>query len=461
MTLVCWPYDPAFNDRTFAQALVDRTLARHPEILILAVHATPPGQQTNVIMGSNIGRLGKAADEDDLRVIEKGETNREVNDTGRRFEAEMPLNDASGRRIGALGVVLRYHAGDDKDALVAHAQSIRDEMAREIVSPASLAAEAAPGLAVLASGHTDLPGYEGDFDHFAIAAPEGRLFLAGEDGGALEVFDLNTGALIKSLPGYDAPHSFIYLPETHEVVVVANTGSRVLDARTLVQTRTLALADGADSLGYDAARRRAYVVTGGKDVGMKTSALVEVDPYTGKTYGHTDFDGDHTEALAVESGGSRIFINQTDKNLLDVVDKHSHAILSRWTVAEAKQNAPIAYDEATRRLFVVTRAPGKLLVVNADTGATVQAFDAPSRVDQVLWEPANRRIFVCGGDGRLAVFEQQDADHYLPLAPVATPPASKTCVWSAEQNRLYLAASPGESKSTGGLVWFDFAPRKR
>jgi len=40
----------------------------------------------------------------------------EVN--GRRFEAELPLNDSRGKRIGALGVVFNYRPGEDKEALV-------------------------------------------------------------------------------------------------------------------------------------------------------------------------------------------------------------------------------------------------------------------------------------------------------------------------------------------------------
>ena len=137
-----WPYDPHFADDTYAQKLVDETLAAHPEIKVLAIHATPPGSKANVILGSNIGRIGKTADEDDLRVIEKGATNKEVAENGKRFEAELPLNDARGKRIGALGVVLAYKAGDDKEALTAHAEQIRDEMARRIASPAALAATA-------------------------------------------------------------------------------------------------------------------------------------------------------------------------------------------------------------------------------------------------------------------------------------------------------------------------------
>ena len=137
-----WPYDAHVSDRTYAQALVDKTLAAHPEIEVLAIHATPPGSKTNMIMGSSIGRIGKPADEDDLRVIQKGETNKEIAENGKRFEAELPLNDAHGKRIGALGVVLAYKPGDDKEALVAHAVKIRDEMATHIASPAALAAKA-------------------------------------------------------------------------------------------------------------------------------------------------------------------------------------------------------------------------------------------------------------------------------------------------------------------------------
>jgi hypothetical protein len=133
-----WPYDPMFNDKTYAQALVDKTFAAHPELKVLAIHATPPGSKTNVILGSSIGRIGKKADEDDLRVIQKGAINKEIAENGKRFEAELPLNDAKGKRIGALGVVLAYKAGDDKEALVAQAIKIRDEMAAQIASPAAL-----------------------------------------------------------------------------------------------------------------------------------------------------------------------------------------------------------------------------------------------------------------------------------------------------------------------------------
>lgn len=133
-----YPYDPAFKSNTYAQALVDKMMRKHPELLVFAIHATPPGQKVNIIIGSNIGRIGKQADEDDLRVIEKGSTNREVAEAGNRFEAELPLNDAKGQRIGALGAVFAYKNGDDKAALEKQAIEIRDALARQIPDSAAL-----------------------------------------------------------------------------------------------------------------------------------------------------------------------------------------------------------------------------------------------------------------------------------------------------------------------------------
>jgi hypothetical protein len=133
-----YPFDPAFGPNTYAQRLTERTVAAHPDLLVMMIHATPPKGAHNVIIGSNIGRFGKQADEDDLRVIEKGSTNLEVGGDNDRFETELPLLDRTGKRIGALGLVFNYKADSDKEALHRHGLAIRDEVARAIPNNAAL-----------------------------------------------------------------------------------------------------------------------------------------------------------------------------------------------------------------------------------------------------------------------------------------------------------------------------------
>jgi hypothetical protein len=130
--------DPTYTKAApFAQKLVDEALANHPEVILIAIHAQPPGHK-NLIVASNFGRIGKIGDEDDLRCIRTGKSNLELNSTGKHFEDELILLDGSGKTIGALGVVFNYKPGDDKAALAKIADQVRDEMKAKLPSEAVL-----------------------------------------------------------------------------------------------------------------------------------------------------------------------------------------------------------------------------------------------------------------------------------------------------------------------------------
>jgi hypothetical protein len=133
-----YPYDPKYRADTYAQALVDATMRAHPDLRVLALHATPPGSKQNVIIASNIGRIGKKADEDDLAIINTEKTIVEINKTGALIEVALVARDAAGRKIGALGTVYPYKPGDDKAAREREAIQIRDELARQIPTNAAL-----------------------------------------------------------------------------------------------------------------------------------------------------------------------------------------------------------------------------------------------------------------------------------------------------------------------------------
>jgi len=134
--------DPTYTTAApFAQKLVDEALAKHPEILLIAIHAAPPGHK-NLIVASNFARIGKIGDEDDMRCIRTGKSNLEISEKGDHFEDELILQDASGKTIGALGVVFNYKAGDDKLALQKIAEQTRDEMKAKLPSAKKLFAPA-------------------------------------------------------------------------------------------------------------------------------------------------------------------------------------------------------------------------------------------------------------------------------------------------------------------------------
>ncbi len=124
--------------KIYAQELVDQVVARNPDLLVVVMHVTPPKSVENVIIASNIGRIGKPGDEDDMRVVNTGKPNLEVSHGGERYEVELVMRDVGGATIGALGLVWPYKAGQDKAAFEVKAERIRDALARRILHTANL-----------------------------------------------------------------------------------------------------------------------------------------------------------------------------------------------------------------------------------------------------------------------------------------------------------------------------------
>src|ERR1700682_2890307 len=329
-------------------------------------------------------------------------------------------------------------------------------------SVASFAAEDARRLA----GRAELPGYTGDFDHFEYDLKGNRLWLAAEDHGTLDVFDLKTLKKQRSVKKIVAtPHGILYVPEKNRLVVTDSGGdmlTRVIDASSYKVTGTIKLAaPGADAMGYDADRKRLYIVSGGRDAKMQETYLSVVDPVTLQRHGELKFETEKVEAMAIETKGDRLYINVTGKNYMAVVDKLTLRVLATWPIKEAEQNAPVAFDEPNKRLFVITRKPGKLIVLNAESGASVASFKAPERCDQVIWDAANRRIYALGGEGYIGVFQQTTADRYDELARVTSAVGAKTGILVPELKRLYVAVSPGEGKTGAAILSYDVLPTVR
>jgi DNA-binding beta-propeller fold protein YncE len=299
-----------------------------------------------------------------------------------------------------------------------------------------------------------LPGFSGDFDHFAMDEQGGRLFLAGEDHKTVEVFDLKTGRRLKSIAGFGTPHSIIYLPESDHILV-ADGDKGMLQ---ILRGSDYAVVDhvdglaGADSMRLDAPSQILYVVTGGKDVPMDYSFLAAIDLKTNKKVSQLRIESNHVEAFALESSSSRLFVNITDKHEVAVVDRKAMKEIIRWPIGSQADNSPMAYDEVHHRLLIVCRKPGTLLVMDSDTGKVVAQLPAVERSDDIAFDAEKGRIYVPGGEGFTSVFQQKSADQYELLGKVKTEPGAKTCLLVPSLARLFVAVSPGETKAPAKVL---------
>jgi DNA-binding beta-propeller fold protein YncE len=196
-----------------------------------------------------------------------------------------------------------------------------------------------------------------------------------------------------------------------------------------------------------------YVVSGGREAHTPYSLISVIDTNNAKKLRDIKIPTNHVEAIVLEKAGPRMFINMTGKNAVGVMDRNKTTLSATWPLpAGDKLNVAMAFDEANHRLFVVTRTPGKLIVLNSDDGKVIADLPAVGLVDDAAYDAQHKRIYLAG-DQYLDVFEQKDADHYALLGRIPGAFRAKTGILVSEWNRYYLAIPRHEGKEAEVRVY--------
>jgi DNA-binding beta-propeller fold protein YncE len=299
-----------------------------------------------------------------------------------------------------------------------------------------------------------LAGYMGAFDHFAYDPARRRFLLAAEDHGTVDVFDLETGSHLQTLPGFDNPHNIVVRSGAATILVVDSgpSKSQLLDAVTYRKLKSLPLEIGANASLYDAQRGRIYITTGGDRVKRQRSTLIAVDPDKGAVLKSVALPAIHLQPLALDAATNRIFVNLADKDMVAVVDRDSFRLLAQWPTGAAKRNSAIAFDGVKHRLFVVGE-PGALAVLNSDTGEITNTVSIPADADDLAFDEVAHRLYIPGGDGFLGVYDATDPDHVKEVARIATRKVARTGMLIPSEHKYLLAASEIDGNAAAVMIF--------
>jgi len=310
-----------------------------------------------------------------------------------------------------------------------------------------------------------LPGLQRHWDHFGVDVKGNRLFLTSdEDEAVVDVFDLKTNKLIHTITGTKGAHNVLAFPEMKKIFVVDGEASELkifnYDTYELIGHTELTI--DADPAVYDPATKYLYVVNGGRAAKTPYCLISVVDTVSGKKLADIKLDTNRLESMALEKSGPRLFVNMTGANKIGVVDRQKRTVVDTWPVTAAVENVPMQYDESTHRLFVATRKPSKLVVVNTDTGKEVTSLPTADSVDDLAYDAANHRIYLPGGNlngavGAVTVVQQKDADHYEVIANIPTKPGARTARLVPELNKYYVSVSTKGPQEAQILV-YDVVP---
>jgi DNA-binding beta-propeller fold protein YncE len=270
-------------------------------------------------------------------------------------------------------------------------------------------------------------GMSRHWDHFGVDLKSNRLFVTSENESVLEVLDLRTNKVIRTITGLKGPHNVLPFPEMNKIIVTDGEASelKIYDYKTLELVGHTELTIDADPIVYDPATKYLYVVNGGRAAKTPYCLISVVDAVSGKKLEDIKLDTNRLESMALEKSSQRLFVNMTTANVIGVVDRQKRALVTTWPVTAGLENVPMQYDESTHRLFTVTRKPSRLVVVN-----TV---------------------------GAITVVQQKDADHYEVLANIPTKPGARNARLVPELNKYYVSVATKAPQEAEILV-FDVVP---
>ena len=316
-----------------------------------------------------------------------------------------------------------------------------------------------------------LPG-DGYMDHLTVDVKGQRLFISGEAAKSLIAVDLRAGKVIHVTKGLSAmPKKPFYLPDTNEIwVTLTDSTVAAIDGNTYEVTKTVKLSGygdpnrGADNAAYDPA---AHLIYAGVEVfedfggsgqhGSNNASIDVVDTKTAKLVDSIKLPGGDPAGITIEPSGKRLYVTMGDivggDSHVAVVDLEKRAVVAQWPITGGPVPHTAGLDAAHHRLFVGSRTiahtgniggghqhePGKLVVMDTETGKVVQVLDSVGGADDLQYDAATGRIYFVGTTGTVAVFKEMDPDHFQLLGKVPTGAISKTGLWVPELNRFYSA----------------------
>ena len=430
----------ASDNRIYAQKLVNQLMVQYPELLVVGLHAVAPGAKDERMIATNLDRVGKIDDEDDVAVATERKTILAPNlKESNKFEVQVPLKDEADRIIGATGLVFQYRVGDDELELHRKALAIRDQLQQQIPDLASLFEPADPSVhaipALQPAALVTMPGASGKFDFLEVDAARHRLLAAHEKSGTADFIDLDSNRLIARRQ-LGTVVDVIAVPGSDEYFVSVQEGKRVavVNADTFEETGSLPVDGPTDAILFVEKYQRLYVA---HDNGTE---LWVFDAASKKQVATIDIPG-APECMAYDARADRLYVNIKTANEVVSIDPASNAVAAHWSVEPAKAPHGLAVDTATRRIFSAG-ANGKLAVLDAADGKLVQTVDITQGVDQIEFDPATRRIYAAGPNWMSVV--QETPDGAVLLDNVASSATAKNVAVDPATHRVWTTYTDGK-----------------
>jgi YVTN family beta-propeller protein len=276
-----------------------------------------------------------------------------------------------------------------------------------------------------------IPG-QGSWDYLTVDEGARRLYVS--HGTQVEVLDVDSGAIVGSIPKTPGVHGIAVAPDLGRGFVSNGQSSTVtiFDLKTLKPIADVPTGQKPDAIIFDPASSRVFAFNGGGN------SATAIDAATGTVAGTVALGGGPEFAAA--DGNGFVYDNLEDESQVVKIDSRKLTVEKRWPTAPCASPSSMAIDRANHRLFLGCRSK-VMAVMNSDTGQVITTLPIGDHVDASAFDPATKLIFNSNGEGTITVIRQDSPDKYSVVETVKTLPRAKTMALDPKTHQLFLSTT--------------------
>ncbi len=313
----------------------------------------------------------------------------------------------------------------------------------QLAQPTSKASDCSLGE----TGTISLPNIPDRIDHMAFSAGLRLLAVAARNNNSVAVADVASRRLDKVIGGFSLPQDAVFVNQDRALVVTngGNGTVSIIDPLSFGVLATLNLPSNADNIAVDPTTSELYV-------GYGTGGVAVINTTNWKLIRSIPLIG-HPEAVRVEENGSKLFVNVPAGNYVAVLNKTSGQTLANWPVTNGTGVFPMALDEAHHVLFVGSRAPAKLIIINTLSGAEITELSIPGDADDIFYDAGNGCVFVSSGDGYVTAIREVATNSFQLAQSIRTFPGARTSLLDEGSGLYFLAVPQSQNASARVIVY--------
>jgi YVTN family beta-propeller protein len=242
----------------------------------------------------------------------------------------------------------------------------------------------------------------------------GRVYVTNLFDQSVSVISTVTDAVVATTTVGENPRSVAVDPDTSRVYV-ANSGSHdisVLAARSGKVLTTIGLGDSVEpwAIAVDPVTDRIYVAE--ETTLYHQGQLQEIDPATGQVTATVNFPDNGVSTLmsgiAVNPRTATVYVTLWAANLTDiaVISEHTNQMVKKIKVPRNGFLDDIAVNTWTNQVYVTSRAPHTVIVINGATNDYARSFPTCPGPDGIAVNARDHAMYVtCYYDDDLSVLD--------------------------------------------------------